>query len=107
MPRKPRPVRKVANVRVRLIGVFRNLAGTDSLQVEIQGGRTVAQVVEKLIDRVRRTEFEAAIVDRELNDPTPNTLIIVNDKDISALNGLKTQLEDNDEIVLIPISHGG
>ena len=97
----------MVNVRVRLIGVLRNLAGRDSLEVEVQEDRTIAVVVKKLIDLVGRTEFEAAIVDRELNDPTPNTLIIVNNKDISALNGLKTQLEDNDEIVLIPISHGG
>jgi len=97
----------VVNVRVRLIGVLRNLAGKDSLEIEIQEDRTVAQVVEKLVDLVGRTEFEAAIIDRDLNDPTSNTLIIVNNKDISALNGLKTQLKDTDEIVLIPISHGG
>ena len=97
----------MVNVRVRLIGVLRNLAGRDSLQIEVQEDRTIAEAVEKLIDLVGKTEFEAAIVDRDLNDPTSNILIIVNNKDISALNGLKTQLEDNDEIVLIPISHGG
>ena len=94
-------------MRVRLTGVLRNLAGRDSLEIDIQEDRTVAQVVRKLIDLVGRTEFEATIIDRDLNDPTSNTLIIVNNKDISALNGLKTQLKDTDEIVLIPISHGG
>ena len=94
-------------MRVRLVGVLRNLAGRDSLEIEIQEDRTVAQVVEKLIDLVGRTEFEAAVIDRDLNDPTSNTLIIVNEKEINALNGLKTRLKDTDEIVLIPISHGG
>jgi len=94
-------------VRVRLIGVLRNLAERDSLEIEIQEGRTVAQIVEKLIDLVGRSEFEAALVDRDLNDPTSNTLIIVNNKDISAIDGVKTQLKNTDEIVLIPISHGG
>ena len=97
----------MVNLRVRLVGVLRNLAGRDSLEIEIQEDRTVAQVVEKLIDLVGRTEFEAAVIDRDLNDPTSNTLIIVNDKEMTALNGLKTQLKDTDEIVLIPISHGG
>ena len=97
----------MVNVRVRLIGVLRHLAGRDSLEVEVQEDRTIAVVVKKLIDLVGKTEFETAIVDRDLNDPTSNTLIIVNNKDISALNGLKTQLNDTDEIVLIPISHGG
>jgi len=97
----------MVNVRVRLVGVLRNLAGRDSLEIEVQEDRTIAEVVKKLIDLVGKTEFEAAIVDRDLNDPTSNTLIIVNNKDISALDGLKTQLKDTDEIVLIPISHGG
>lgn len=94
-------------MRVRLVGVLRNLAGRDSLEIEIQEDRTVAQVVEKLIGLVGRAEFEAAVIDRDLNDPTSNTLIIVNEKEINALNGLKTRLKDTDEIVLIPISHGG
>jgi len=107
LAKKPKLLRKVVNLRVRLVGVLRNLAGRDSLEIEIQEDRTVAQVVEKLIDLVGRTEFEAAVIDRDLNDPTSNTLIIVNEKEINALNGLKTRLKDTDEIVLIPISHGG
>lgn len=105
--KKPRPTRKVVNVRVKLVGVLRNLAGRDSLEIGIQGGQTVTQAIEKLVGLVGRNEFTAAIMDRDLNDPTPNTLIMVNSKDISALGGVKTQLKDSDEMVLIPISHGG
>ena len=94
-------------MRVRLMGVLRNLAGRASLEIEIREDGTVAQVVKKLVDLVGRTEFAAAIVDRDLNDPTVNTLIIVNNKDISALDGVKTQVKNTDEMVLIPISHGG
>ncbi len=94
-------------MRVRFMGVLRSLAGRPSLNIEIQEGGTVSQVIEKLIGLVGRTEFASAIVDRDLNDPTPNTLIIVNNKEISALDGVKTQLKNSDEIVLVPISHGG
>jgi len=94
-------------VRIRLMGVLRNLAGRASLEIEIREDGTVAQVVEKLVGLVGRNEFAAAIVDRDLNDPTVNTLIIVNNKDISALDGVKTQVKNTDEMVLIPISHGG
>jgi len=89
------------------MGVLRNLSGRASLEIEIGEDGTVAQVVKKLVDLVGRTEFAAAIVDRDLNDPTVNTLIIVNNKDISALDGVKTQVKNTDEMVLIPISHGG
>jgi len=94
-------------VRIRLIGVLRNLAGRDSLEISVQEDRTVAQIIEKLVNLVGRSEFAAAILDRELNNPTANTLIMVNSKDISALDGVKTRLKNTDEIVLIPISHGG
>jgi len=94
-------------VRIRLIGVLRNLAGRDSLEISVQEDRTVAQIMEKLVNLVGRAEFAAAILDRELNNPTANTLIMVNSKDISALDGVKTRLKNTDEIVLIPISHGG
>ncbi len=94
-------------MRIRLIGVLRNLAGRDSLEIAVQEDRTVAQIIEKLVNLVGRSEFAAAILDRELNNPTANTLIMVNSKDISALDGVKTRLKNTDEIVLIPISHGG
>jgi len=89
------------------MGILRSLAGRTSLNIEIQGGGTVSQIIEKLIGLVGRTEFAAAIVDRDLNDPRPNALIIVNNKEISALDGVKTQLKNSDEMVLVPISHGG
>ncbi|MEM3789347.1 MAG: MoaD/ThiS family protein [Candidatus Bathyarchaeia archaeon] len=42
-----------------------------------------------------------------MGDPRPNTLIIVNDREISVLRGLETVLKDGDEVVFIPVSHGG
>jgi molybdopterin converting factor small subunit len=36
-----------------------------------------------------------------------NTLVAVNDIEVSALQGEATALSDNDTVTLIPISHGG
>jgi molybdopterin converting factor small subunit len=36
-----------------------------------------------------------------------NALILVNDREISVLNGLDTKLDDGDEIVFVPVIHGG
>jgi molybdopterin converting factor small subunit len=47
------------------------------------------------------------IIDQYLEDPRPNTLILVNGKEISVLNGLETMLSDGDELVFVPIIHGG
>jgi len=47
------------------------------------------------------------LIDPELNDPRPNVLIMLNKKEISALNGLETGVKDGDKLVLLPVSHGG
>ena len=36
-----------------------------------------------------------------------DTKVSLNDKEISVLNGLATQVQVNDEIVFIPVVHGG
>lgn len=61
----------------------------------------IKEIVEEM-PRLKRT-----LVDLDLEDPRPNTLILVNGKEISVLNGLETMLKDGDEIVFIPVLHAG
>jgi molybdopterin converting factor small subunit len=51
--------------------------------------------------------LEPALVDPDLEDPGPNTLILVSGKEISVLNGLETMLKDGDEVIFIPVLHTG
>ena len=36
-----------------------------------------------------------------------NTLILVNHKEISVLEGVETKLYDGDKVTIVPITHGG
>ncbi|GAG28848.1 unnamed protein product, partial [marine sediment metagenome] len=45
--------------------------------------------------------------DSKLDDPRPNALILVGGKEINALQGLETEVKNADEVVLIPMVHGG
>lgn len=36
-----------------------------------------------------------------------NSLVLINDIEISALNGISTKLSDGDKITFIPVIHGG
>jgi molybdopterin converting factor small subunit len=47
------------------------------------------------------------LIDPELDDPRTNALILVNGKEVSVLQGLNTKIKDGDELVLIPVVHGG
>lgn len=51
--------------------------------------------------------LKSVLFDPELGDPRPNSIILVNGREVSVLNGLDTILNDGDEVFLIPILHGG
>ena len=61
----------------------------------------------KKVTEILPPKFENSLIDPELKDPRPNALIIINGKEINVLQGLQTMLHDGDEIVLLPVAHGG
>jgi len=96
----------IINARVRFLGVFQQFSGKNLVLVKLEEPATVRKVIEKLVE-IFSSEFKRALVDPELNDPRPNALILVNGKEISVLQALETEVKDGDEIVLVPVSHGG
>jgi molybdopterin converting factor small subunit len=52
-------------------------------------------------------ELEKTFRDDSLNDSRSNAIILVNGREISVLNGLETNLSNGDEIVFVPVVHGG
>jgi len=82
------------NVKIRTIGIFRELFGNKLLAIKLKRNSTVKNVIQKLAGS-------------EINDVWLNALVLVNGKEISVLNGLETMVSDGDEIVLLPVSHGG
>lgn len=96
----------VIEVKVKLVGIFRGLSGRSQLLMALEGSSSMKNVVQKLAD-LFSPEFRRMLIDPELGDPRPNALILLNGKDISVLEGLETKVDDGDEVVLIPVSHGG
>ncbi|MGB9777900.1 MAG: MoaD/ThiS family protein [Candidatus Bathyarchaeales archaeon] len=92
-------------VNVNLIGAFRTISGRNKIVIKIEGTMSLKEVVKKTVEKV--PALTRALIDPELEDPRPNALILVNGKEISVLNGLETLVKDGDEIVLVPIIHGG
>ena len=92
-------------VNFRFVGNFRNLAGKGKFTLELSEGILFKEAIKQIIEKFPK--IERALIDPELDDPKPNTLIIVNGREISVLNGLETLLKDGDEVVFVPVSHGG
>ncbi|MEM2876347.1 MAG: MoaD/ThiS family protein [Candidatus Bathyarchaeia archaeon] len=93
-------------VKIRVYGVFRKISGIDEMSVSI-GKEPMS--LKTLLDELRHSfpEFFRALIDSELSDPRPNALILINGKEIGVMNGLETLINDKDEVVVIPVSHGG
>jgi len=64
-------------------------------KVDLGGGATVGEVLDALPEGVR--EMAAR---KELS-------IMVNGADVSTRDGLSTNLQEGDEVVLLPFAHGG
>ena len=94
------------SVEVRFLGVFQRLSGKKQIKLKLEKPASIKKVITKLTETFS-DEFKQVLVDSQLDDPRPNALILVEGKEISALNGLETEVKDAYEVVLVPMVHGG
>jgi molybdopterin synthase sulfur carrier subunit len=89
---------------LKFIGALRQISGKTQLIVPFQE-ESLKELLAKLGKEMPQLEkiFDADL----LNDSKSNALVLVNGREISVLNGLETKLNDEDEIVFIPVVHGG
>jgi len=92
-------------VTVKFVGAFRGISGKERLTVKIRKGMLLRELVEKIVEE--QPKLKRTLIDPELEDPRPNALILVNGKEISVLNGLETVVRNGDEVVFVPVIHGG
>lgn len=97
--------RKKMTINVKLVGAFRHFSGADELEFGFKKLNSVGDLVTALIrdlPNIKRT-----LIYQQLKKPVPNALILVNGKEIGVLDGVDTKLKDGDEVVLVPVVHGG
>jgi MoaD family protein len=92
-------------ITVKFIGAFRSISGKNKLSIAAKDAISLSEVIKRIIEE--QPKIKRALIDPELEDPRPNTLILVNGKEISVLNGLDTMVENGDEVIFVPIVHGG
>lgn len=92
-------------ITIRFIGSLRASSKKSKLSLNFENAVSLREVVNKLIEE--QPKLRRALIDPELDDPRTNVLMLVNGKEIGVLNGLETKLKDGDELVLIPVVHGG
>ena len=89
---------------LKFIGALRQISGKTQLTVNFQEGMSIQDLVTKISQEM--PQLDKTFSD-QLNDSRSNALVLINGREISVLNGLETKLNDGDEIVFIPVVHGG
>ncbi len=92
-------------ITIRFIGSLRASSKKSKLSLNFENAVSLREVVNKLIEE--QPKLRRALIDPELDDPRTNVLMLVNGKEIGVLEGLETKLKDGDELVLVPVVHGG
>ncbi len=92
-------------VKIKLVGALRHLSGKKELTVEFSEGFRIRDIVEALGTQVPALKY--TFCDSELNDARSNSLVLLNGREISVLSGYETMVHDGDEVVLVPVVHGG
>jgi molybdopterin synthase sulfur carrier subunit len=92
-------------VTLKFIGALRDFLKNGKIALQTEQTVSLRELIKEIVKE--SPKLERLLVDPELEDSRPNTLIIVNGKEISALKGLETEIKDGDEVVFVPVLHGG
>jgi molybdopterin synthase sulfur carrier subunit len=90
---------------VKFVGALRHVSGTGELALSCKSSVAIRELMNEIIKEL--PELKRSLIDQQFEDSRPNTLILVNGREISVLDGLETKLKDGDEVLLIPFVHGG
>lgn len=92
-------------IKVRFIGSLRASVRKSELSLTTKKPVSLKRLIETILKKNPR--LEPALFSPEISDPRLNALILVNGKEISVLSGMNTVLKNGDELVIVPVVHGG
>ncbi len=91
-------------LKLKFLGSLRQLCGGESITADCAD----CSILDLVYAITKETpELRRNLLDEHLTVPRSNALILVNGKEISILQGLGTKVQDGDEVIFIPVVHGG
>ena len=90
---------------IKFIGALRHVSDKTQLTIQYEKGMSLKQLMAKILQEA--PTLKRTFSDQQPEDSRFNALILVNGREISVLNGFETKLNDGDEIVFVPVVHGG
>jgi len=92
-------------VNVKFVGSFRGVSGKSKIVFRFSSPVSLKVLVAKVVEKLPK--LKSALVNPESGEPRSNMLVLVNGQEIGVLNGIETKVNDGDEVVFVPVVHGG
>lgn len=92
-------------VTVKFIGSFRSISNRSRLVINLESPLLLRIVMKRVVETL--PNLKGTLINPEHGGAKTGMLALINGREISVLDGLETIIEDGDELVLIPVAHGG
>lgn len=92
------------SLKVRMLGVLRE-SSKKELTIDIDSDSTVETIIRELMDG--NEQLETVLWDKVVDSPLPNSLIMLDGVEVNNLEGVKTPVKEDQELVLLSVVHGG
>jgi molybdopterin converting factor small subunit len=92
---------------IRLIGVLATAAGTRQVSINSETELSLTDVISRLLARVDKRQFKELLIDSATNNPLPNVIMLLDEQDCNLFQGLRTMLDSETVVTIIPVAHGG
>jgi molybdopterin converting factor small subunit len=92
---------------IRLIGVLATAAGTRQVSINSETELSLTDVISRLLERVDKRQFKELLIDSATNNPLPNVIMLLDEQDCNLFQGLRTMLDSETVVTIIPVAHGG
>lgn len=92
---------------IKLIGVLATAAGARQVSINSGTELSLTDVISSLLARVDNRQFKDLLIDSATNNPLPNVIILLDEQDCNLFQGLRTKLDSETIVTIIPVAHGG
>jgi len=92
---------------IKLIGVLATAAGTRQVSINSEIGLSLTDVISSLLARVDKRQFRELLIDSATNNPLPHVIMLLDEQDCNLFEGLRTMLDSETVVTIIPVAHGG
>ena len=92
---------------IKLIGVLATAAGQRQLSISSEAEVSLSGLIASLLEQVDKRQFKDLLIDSATNNPLPNVIILLDEQDCNLFQGLRTRLDSETVITIIPVAHGG